>query len=430
MTLSETPTPASPSYRTLALASLGIGGLLLAGSVCAGLLFLLVPLSGTQGALATNTALGSFVALAMGYGGLLVLTGRGLLRDQGSARFHLPPPILFVVGFLVVLVIGQAILTVNVGAAYLFPAWHVLASLLVPMTALSFATRRLEPVSLRSMLAQVSWGGLVTIALAVVFEVVIGIVLFAVAAIAATLVLGAERMRQLGEAFQAGASDPQRLLELLSGEPVALLIAAAAALVMFVLIVPLLEEILKATGPAILLARRVRANGIPSKSEAVLWGLAAGAGYAFTENMFNAQGGATTGDGLVGFWAAAMLLRAGTSLLHMVATATVAVGWYQALVNKNTRRLLLLLAAATAAHAAWNTGAVLLGGVSVLNQAGGNLALASTLLTFAVLLFLILLFVGFLVWLVRLVRWAQPAPVEIITPTNVTGRVVENVREF
>lgn len=415
MTITETPTPVTPPYRTLALAALGVGALLLAGSVCAGFSFLLVPLLGAPGALATNTSVGSIVAIAMGYGALLVLIGRGLLREQGSARFHLPSPVLFLVGFFVVLLVGQAILTVNVGSAYLFPAWHVLASLFVPLTVLSFAAQRVSPVSMRSMLAQFSWGGLVTIALAVVFELVIGIVLLVVAVIALTLVLGAERIRELGTAFQSGAGDPERLMEIIAREPIALVIGAVAALVMFVLVVPLLEEILKATGPAILMARRVRANGI-SKSEALLWGLAAGAGYAFTENMFNAQGAVANSEGVVGFWAAAMLLRAGTSLLHMIATATVAVGWYQALIDKKTKRLLWLVAASTAAHAAWNSGAVLLGGVSVLNQAGGNLALLSTFLTAAVLLFLILLFVGFVIWLMRLVRWAQTPAVEMILP--------------
>jgi hypothetical protein len=228
------------------------------------------------------------------------------------------------------------------------------------------------------------------------------------------LVLGAQRFQLLLEALQAAAQNPQRMIDALMAEPLAILLVACVALLLFVFIVPLLEELLKATGPAILIGRRMRANALPSKSQVVLWGLAAGAGYAFTENMFNTQGALTSASGVTNSWATAMVLRSGTTLMHMIATGTVAVAWYQLIVNKKTTRWLVLLAAAMTAHAVWNSAAVLLGAAS----ASAANALLNALLLGGVLLFLALLFVAFLFWLARLIHWAQPPPVEIITSSG------------
>jgi hypothetical protein len=114
----------------------------------------------------------------------------------------------------------------------------------------------------------------------------------------------------------------------------------------------------------------------------------------------------------------------------MIATATVALGWYYALVLNQRGRLVLFLLAAVAVHALWNTSALLLGGVSMLSSLNPDLALFTTALVGLVLILLIALFGGFLFWLRALVRWAQPPPVEIITPQHSAGLLVENAKEF
>lgn len=413
----------TPPYKTLSIFALIVGGLLLVLSLCAFVIFAVVPLlSGSNAgglrannALATNTEVLSIFAFALGYGALLLFIGRGLRRNTAVSVLRLPPPIIFIAAFLLVLIIGQVILSIGFGSAYLFPIWHVLASLLVPLSVLAFAVRRLPPVSLRSMLAQFSWGGLVTIALALVLELIIGVVLTVIALAAIALIMGPARVQELAALLRTAPNDTSRLIEFFSAQPLTLAIAGVAVFILFVIVVPLLEEVLKATGPAILIARHVSKLTPPTPAQVVLWGLAAGAGYTFTENMFNGQGAVAGAGGAASFWAAAMLLRAGTSLLHMVATATVAVGWYQALVAKNNVRLLLLLAAAFTAHAVWNTAAVMLGGVSIV---GGGNNLLSSVLSGCVLLFLAALFVGFLFALWRLIRWAQPPPIEIITSSG------------
>lgn len=439
LSVSTIPPPARP-YRTLAVVCLGVGALLVLVSMCAAVAFLVIPILETdlftgstspiENALATNTSVISLGAVALGYGLLLLRVGRSLQRESRRAAFQLPPPLFLLAAFFLVLVLGQAILTINVGAAYLFPPFHVLASLLFPLTVLAFAVRRVPSASLRSMLAQFSWGGLVTIALALVFELLLLVALSVLAFVIAVVLFGMERSQELASELLQSANSPSSAIEILTREPLLLLLAAGMAVLLFVVLVPLLEEILKATGPAILMARRERAKTGVTKSEALLWGLAAGAGYTFTENMFNSQGALTGSGGVVSFWAAAMILRSGTSLMHMVATATVATGWYHLFVHGRTQRAFQLLAAATAAHAVWNGGAVALGGVAALNGAGQNRELISTLLVVLVLIFLVALFGALLVWLTRLIHWAQPSSVEILTPQTLTNLGSSQVKEF
>jgi hypothetical protein len=409
-----TGTPATPPFHTLALVALGAGALLLLAGVCGALSFLLVPIFETTNALRTNTALFSAAALALAYGAVLVGVGRGLRYAQASPNLHLPSPLWLLAGYLLVLGTGQTVLSRNLLPEYLFPAWHVLAALLVPLAALAFAARRLREISLRSMLAQFAWGGLVTTALALVFELIIGLLLLGLALAAIVLLLGLERTQALVDGMQLAENGPEEALNVLMGEPSVVVIAALAAIILFVVIVPLLEELLKGAGPAYLIARHRKDAARPLRGQVVLWGLAAGAGYAFTENLFNTQGAISGGAGVVNLWASAMLLRSGTSLMHMVATATVAVGWFEALALGKRARGLALFGGALTAHAAWNTGALSLGGVA----AGvGTEGLGIALLALA-LLFLSGLFVVMVVGLVYLIRWAQPPPIEIITTSG------------
>lgn len=416
-------------YRSLAVVALGGGALLLALSACALLGFLVIPIVQTATALVTNTSLLSFAAVGVGYGSLLILIGRGLRQNRPATFQRLPSPLVFLALFLVALVIGQVTLSLDFAPAYFFPWWHVLASLGVPLAVLAFAVRRLPPIPIRTLLAQFSWGGLVTIALAVVFELVIGGILAAVAFVGIIIVLGSERTRALLDTLVSGFN-PTRAIEIITQEPLAILIVALTAIVLFVVVVPLIEETLKAGGPAILMARRVRAKTLPTKGEVVLWGVAAGAGYAFTENLFNATNALSGGQGADSFWAAGMLIRSGTSLMHIVATTTVTIGWYQTLVNGKTARLFWLVLLAMAAHALWNTGAIIFGTVASLGSQNPALTVVSTLFVGMALLLLVVLCVVFLFWLARLVRWAQPPPVEIITAQNETRLNLAQVKEI
>src|SRR5205823_6209125 len=122
----------TPPYRTLSVFVLGGGALLVFLSACALIIAAAVPLLrmvngrtldlGNQ--LATNTEVLSFVAFALGYGGLLLFIGIGLRRNSTSPMVHLPSPLIFLAAYFMVLVIGQTILSLGFATAYLFPIWH------------------------------------------------------------------------------------------------------------------------------------------------------------------------------------------------------------------------------------------------------------------------------------------------------------------
>ena len=413
MNSSATAPDAPPASRAKTAGTLFIGGgaLLLLTSACVVLAFMVIPFTQNANALSVNTALLSVAAILIGYGALLLAIGRGLRHDSLRAPFWLPSPWIFLGALCAVLVLGQLVLTLNVASAYLFPIWHVLASLLFPLAVLAYATQRLARVSTRSVLAQFTWGGLVTIGLALVLELIIGGVLALLALLGIAFVLGPGAVNEIAQALRTVPTDMERVAEIIFEKPFSAVIAGSAAFLMIVILVPLLEELLKSTGAAFLMFRRVRAAFLPARGNAILWGLAAGAGYAFSENMLNGQGTLNNPDSLTGIWASAMILRAGTSLMHMIATATVCVGWYEALVAHKRARLPLLLAAAVLAHAIWNTSALLLAGVSMTRTASVPLASVSTILTVLVLGLLGFLFAGGLFWLRALIRWAQRAPV-------------------
>jgi hypothetical protein len=412
----------SAPYRSLSVILIIVGGLLFVTAICSGAGYLVLPLVRSLQEATNSTALLSVASLAAAYGAILTFIGLSWRRRQPSPVLQLPSPLVWIGAYVGVLVLGQVIYSLGIGTAYLFPPFHVLAGVLIPIAILAFASRRLSPVSLRSVVGQFSWGGLVTIALALVFELLIGGVFLVLSIVAAALIIGTDRTMALLQELQSNVTDPESALRVVSAEPLLLLLAGSTVVLLFVLVIPLLEELIKAAGPAIAISRRIRTSAAPTKSEVIMWGLAAGAGFAFTENVLNTQGVLTGGDGLGGLWAGAMLLRVGTTCMHMVTTGTVAVGWYYALVERRRSRMLLLLAAATVAHAVWNTAAIALGGIAVMTTANPDLGFVAGCLAILALFLLFGLFAAFVYWLVRLIRWAQPPPVEIITSS---GRYLE-----
>jgi RsiW-degrading membrane proteinase PrsW (M82 family) len=248
-----------------------------------------------------------------------------------------------------------------------------------------------------------------------VLELVIGGGLALLALLGIAMVMGQEAVAEIAKAFTQVPTDTGRIIEIVFQQPLSAAIAGGAALLMIVLLVPLVEELLKSAGVAIVLTRRRRANFLPTRGNAVLWGLAAGAGFAFSENMLNGQGTLNDPNSLTGFWAGAMILRAGTSLMHMITTATVAAGWYEALIARRPIRLPLLLLTAVLMHAIWNTSALLLAGVSMTRTANTPLASISTGLSLAALGLLAFLFVGCVFWLRALLQWARRSPISIPT---------------
>lgn len=395
--------------RILAGAAAVFGGFLILTSVCGILFYLILPLARPGNALANNTVLASGSAIALLFGLVILVVGLSVIRGKPLPRFTLPSPLLFLGLFLVVIGIGQTLLFAKVGAAYLFPPWHVLASLMLPLAALAYASRRLAPAPSQALFAELAWGGAGTILLALVFELVSGGLLLLAAGVILAVLLGPDRLGSLVEQIRPlarGTADPQQIFAVLAREPVVLVVAIAAALGFFTVIGPLIEETLKGLGPGILIARTK-----PMASRALLWGLAAGAGFAFSENLLLGANLVTEQGGGGGLWAVLILARAGTSLVHVAATATVSLGWYSAFVERKRTGFLLFFTAGFAAHGSWNLLTILLS--SALSSAGmipgaaGELSgVGAVIAVFTVAVFAILVAAA-VMWIAWLIRWAK-----------------------
>jgi hypothetical protein len=109
----------------------------------------------------------------------------------------------------------------------------------------------------------------------------------------------------------------------------------------------MLEEGLKTMSIWPLLSRGL------SPAQAFLGGLLGGTGYALFESLFLPQPG--------GDWAATMLARSGTPLIHGLGTAMASWGLSQAINQRRWERLVGAYAAAVTLHGSWNLGAVALG---------------------------------------------------------------------
>jgi hypothetical protein len=239
---------------------------------------------------------------------------------------------------------------------------------------------------------------LLSVPLAFVLEAIIILALAVMAVFVVAMRPGGEELvRRFSELLQAapGFEDPEALAPLLLSP---LVIAAVTAVVAGA--VPLVEEAVKTLGVPLLAYRR------PGASQALLWGLAGGAGFALVEGMLNTVGG------LQG-WALVVLVRVGATLLHCLTGALMGLAWYEGLIRRRGWRMLGLYAGSVAIHAFWN---VLSVGVSFLSLgatspnasptavllSGLSLGLVAGLVGTALVLSL-----G-LAWLVRYVRRHDP----------------------
>ncbi|MGE5139460.1 MAG: PrsW family glutamic-type intramembrane protease [Rudaea sp.] len=414
------PVPPQPfsARRALAVLAALLGGFFLLLSLCGVAAYIGVPLRGTD-VIPTNTLVASLTAIGFVFGLLVLLFALAALGIRPLPRLALPPAWLFVVIFVLVVAAGQWVLWANLAAGYLFPPWHVLASAMLPLAVLAYALRRLPPAPASGMLAQMSWGGLGTLLPAAVLELIIGFFVGAAALVLILLLVGVDRLQQLTARLSfvvTGEPDLAQILPVLASEPRLLIIVAAAALLLLSVVVPLVEETLKALAAAIAIWRYR-----PAAGQALLWGLAAGAGYAFSENLVNASGSVPTAAGSACLWAPVIVVRAGTSLVHMAATATVTLGWFNWFVLGRRAGALPYFLGAMAAHGFWNLIAILLGSaLSNLNicQDPGRVFAGSSGLASAGALLIVAVLLGLAgLWIVALVRWARSqgsAPPEIV----------------
>lgn len=116
------------------------------------------------------------------------------------------------------------------------------------------------------------------------------------------------------------------------------------------LLAPLIEETGKGLGVRFLLRRDT------TRAQAFVMGAGAGAGFGFLEAMLYGLAGIQHDH--AGNWWAIMLVRGGSTSLHVFNTALVGLAWWYAVNGASPRRAWLLFAVAVLSHAAWNALAV------------------------------------------------------------------------
>jgi hypothetical protein len=154
----------------------------------------------------------------------------------------------------------------------------------------------------------------------------------------------------------------------------------------------------------------------PTMPEAVVWGLASGAGFALAEALFNSISGLDS-------WAGVAMLRVGASLLHCFTGGLMGLAWYYLLAERRWGYTLGLYATSVSIHGLWNALAAGMALVSLLAAGQETTSPAqgvAGLGTLAILALIVLLTLGIIAGLAALVRHARrhgpPPPVPVSQP--------------
>jgi RsiW-degrading membrane proteinase PrsW (M82 family) len=323
------------------------GVMLLSGGAACASLYLLRPFAyDGPDLLTTNLTLASLAAIGLTLGFSLVYQARNFLRGRRSATFDPPAPWKLAALFVISLAAGQVSLSALPSVrltSLVFPPLHVLAATTPALAILAFAGRRTKAASWRTISLEVSHGSILAPTVALTAELIVVLALVFSASLAVVLMPGgAERLMELSSQLQdpTWLEDPNNLARLVLSP-----VTVAGIVLVFVIAAPLIEEFVKGLGVLLLGFR------LTGRAEALLWGVACGAGFALGESLFN-------GSVVLEGWAIVMLVRWGASLMHCVASGLMGIGWYEALALKRPARLLAAYAGSAGIHALWNALAV------------------------------------------------------------------------
>lgn len=345
-------------------AALLFGLLAAAFSLLAALLLALATaLSGDALRLMNLTLLVSMLTLGVGLGLPLAAAARRSMQQRASPALRLPPAWWLGLSFLGLLLLGQLILATPLASAGI-PALHVAASLMPPLLVVAAIAPPLQRagagLTRRSLATQFSYGGLVSISLALFLELALITIVFILAGAGVALLPGgAESVERLAAELQArmATGDLMGLASALLSPGLVLglgLLVAAA--------VPLIEELIKSLGvpfDAVVQGRLTRA-------QAFAFGVMAGVGFSFAEALvYGAQQ-------LPHNWVQGVALRALTAVIHAAATGLFTLGWYEVAAGR-AMRFFPYAAGGVAIHALWNglSGLLLVTGLATLNSRPG-----------------------------------------------------------
>jgi hypothetical protein len=254
---------------------------------------------------------------------------------------HKLRPGLWILLFPVVLGIGQAGFWLAPSLSWLFlPPLHVLA-VVIPVTWMLYLAVRKLPLGS----PQRAWGALgsglgLASTLILITEGCVALVFFVLVVI--YLVTQPELVQRLSfmvQELQITQPTPEMALDTLG--PYLFKPGVILSVLLYVAgFVPLIEEFLKPAGVWLLMGHKI------SPQAGFAAGALSGAGYALFESLLltsNSQG-----------WAAMMVGRVGTSIVHILTTALTGWALVQAWQKRRYLRLLIMYVLAVAIHSMWN----------------------------------------------------------------------------
>lgn len=268
------------------------------------------------------------LTLAFAAGGIIAAVQlRSSLAGIPSRRLVLPPPWMILLAFALVVTAGGIALRTRGGPSLDFVPLLFLGAALPPLAVLSIAAADvgLPPTARRVAVAAVAGGTLSGVA-AVILEILLpGIVALL------ALPVG-DMVREI-----IAIVDEGRFSDLLRS-PAALLL-----LVEIGIVAPIVEEAVKPLG-LIILGRRIQ-----TPRDALLIGIACGAGFAIVENIMYEGGG-------IGLWTGITVVRGIGGALHPFGAGLVSLGWFAVFHRQEGawRRLVHYYLIAVGAHALWN----------------------------------------------------------------------------
>jgi RsiW-degrading membrane proteinase PrsW (M82 family) len=293
--------------------------------------------SGTDERSVAYRAIGFTViaALTLVPGVLLTFHGISSIMGEGSDEFRPPVALWCLLAWAVVLLAGAWAMNQDPPAAWPMPLLHVLAATLPGIVLVAVVARgtawRGRPVRGLTW-RQVTLAAAIAISLGVSVAVYVESVIDLAAVVLMLVHHGAFRTDvwdTLGDSNDILSRNEQF---------VANLIAAAVA-------APLIEEFAKGLGVRFMMRRW------NTRAQAMVLGAAAGAGFGFVEALMYGLAGV---DGDQSHWWLYMLVRGGSTSLHVFNTSLVALAWWHWSFGKRPRTGWLLFGAAVLMHAAWN----------------------------------------------------------------------------
>jgi hypothetical protein len=348
--------------------------------VLAGLFYLGLPIvvgDAQYDLLQVNTVAASLMTITGGGGLLLAWVGWSGYLGRPSPRARLPHPLWLLVVFGALFVLGIFVLQLGL-APWLFPPLHVVATVVPPLFFVLLAAylidRRRPPVPVLDLSGQLAGGMLIAAALSVLIELVLLAGLLAFVGVLLSLTPGGlERIGTLFGNLRAPEllQDPA-VVQTLFSSPVIL----AAAGIALTVGTPLIEAASKTISLVLVgLARRR-----PTRTEAFLWGVVTGAGFAITGNMISSVSALPD-------WGGPVLLRVGSALVQVLTGGLLGLGWYAWLSGTRRWRWGAYFGLAVALQGIWNGAA----GLATLLSAPGIEANSILLLTGGALFTLTLL---------------------------------------